>query len=75
MSICDNTTVNHETPLKLQSKRKIKTCRNACKNTFNDPRIRRSTGVLYKKKYRGTSHQWRSNVTCRPWIFARTAAL
>ena len=64
MSICDNTTVNQETPLKLQSIRKTKTCRNACKKTFNDPRIRRSTAVLYKKStavpvtvlknYRGT---------------------
>ena len=49
MSICDNTTVNQETPLNLQSKKKKKTCRNACKKTFNDPRIRRSTAVLYKK--------------------------
>ena len=49
MSICDNTTVNQETALKLQSKRKIKTCRNACKKTFNDPRIRWSTAVLCKK--------------------------
>ena len=24
------------------------------KKTFNDPKIRRSTAVLYKKKYRGT---------------------
>ena len=31
MSICDNTTVNQETLLKLQSIRKTKTCRNACK--------------------------------------------
>ena len=61
MSICDNTTVNQETTLKLQSKRKIKTCRNACKKTFNNPRIRRSTGTRYQfpkvpvlKKYRGT---------------------
>ena len=46
MSICDNTTVNEETPLKLQLIRKIKTCRNACKKTFNDLRIRRSTAVL-----------------------------
>ena len=49
MSICDNATVNQDTPLKLQSIRKIKTCRNACKKTFNYPRIRRSTAVLYKK--------------------------
>ena len=49
MSICDNTTVNQETPLKLQSIRKIKTCRNACKKIFNDPRIRRNTAVLFKK--------------------------
>ena len=49
MSICDNTTVNQETTLKLQSIRKTKTCRNACKKTFNDPKIRRSTAVLYKK--------------------------
>ena len=56
MSICDNTTVNQETPLELQSIRKIKTYRNACKKTFNDPRIRRSTAVPYKKKYRGTAH-------------------
>ena len=52
MSICDNTTVNQETPLKLQSIRKIKTSRNTCKKTFNDPRIRRSTAVLYKKSTR-----------------------
>ena len=31
MSICDNTTVNQETSLKLQSIRKIKACRNVCK--------------------------------------------
>ena len=31
MSICDNTTVNQETTLKLQSIRKTKTYRNACK--------------------------------------------
>ena len=31
MSICDNTTINQETPLKLQSRRKIKTYCNACK--------------------------------------------
>ena len=49
MSICDNTTVNQETTLKLQSIRKTKTCRDACKKTFNDPRIRRITAVLYKK--------------------------
>ena len=49
MSICDNTTVNQETTLKLQSIRKTQTCRNACKKTFNDPKIRRSTAVLYKK--------------------------
>ena len=49
MSICDNATVNQETPLKLQSIRKIKTCRNACKKTFNDPGIRRNIAVLYKK--------------------------
>ena len=49
MSICDNTTVNPETTLKLQSIRKTKTCRNACKKTFNDPKIRHSTAVLYKK--------------------------
>ena len=49
MSICDNTTVNQETRLKLQSIRKTKTCCNACKKTFKDPRIRRSTAVLYKK--------------------------
>ena len=54
MSICGNTTVNQETTLKLQSIRKTKTCRNACKKTFNDPKIRRSTAVFYKKKYRGT---------------------
>ena len=61
MSIFDNTTVNQETPLKLQSTRKIKTCRSACKKTFNDPRIRRSTAepvptvpVTILKKYRGT---------------------
>ena len=46
MSICDNITVNQETTLKLQSIRKAKTCRNACKKTFNDPKIRRSTAVL-----------------------------
>ena len=47
MSICNNTTVNQETTLKLQSIRKTKTCRNACKKkTFNDPKIRRSTAVL-----------------------------
>ena len=50
MSICDNTTVNQETTLKLQSIRKTKTCRNAYKKTFNDPKIRRSTAILYKKK-------------------------
>ena len=63
---CDNTIVNQETSLKLQSKQKIKTCRNACKKTFNDPRIRRSTAVLYKKStavtvlknYRDTAHHW-----------------
>ena len=49
MSICDNTTVNQETPLKLQPKRKIKTCRNACKKTFNDPRIRWNTAVFIEK--------------------------
>ena len=49
MSICDNTTVNQEAPLKLQLIRKTKTCRNACKKIFNDPRIRWSTAVLYKK--------------------------
>ena len=32
--------------MKLQSIRKTKTCRNACKKTFNDPKIRRSTAVL-----------------------------
>ena len=32
MSICDNTTINQETPLKLQSIRKAK-------KTFSDPRI------------------------------------
>ena len=61
MSICDYTTVDQETTLKLQSIRKTKTCRNACKKTFNDPKIRRSAAVLYKKstavpvlkKYRG----------------------
>ena len=37
MSICDNTTVNQETPLKLRSIRKTKTRRNACKKTFNGP--------------------------------------
>ena len=31
MSICDNTTVNQETTLKLQSIRKTKICRNASK--------------------------------------------
>ena len=62
MSICDNTTVNQETLLKLQSIRKTKTCPNACKKNFNDLRIRRSTAVLYKKKVtvlkkdRGTAH-------------------
>ena len=35
MSICDNTTVNQETPLKLQSIRKTKTCRNACKKKLS----------------------------------------
>ena len=54
MSICDNTTVNQETTLKLQSIRKTKTYRNACKKTFNDPKIRRSTAVLYKKSTDGT---------------------
>ena len=49
MSICDNTTVNKETPLKLQSIRKAKTCRNACKKTFNEPGIRQSAAVHYKK--------------------------
>ena len=39
MSNCDNTTINQETPLKLQSIRKTKTCRNACIKTFNDPRV------------------------------------
>ena len=48
MSICDNTTVNQEIPLKLQSIRKTKIHRNACKKTFNDPKIRRST--KYTKK-------------------------
>ena len=74
MSICDNrpTTVNQETPLKLQLIRKTKTCRNACKKTFNDTKIRRSTAVLYKKVLQylvpstdgtgtlvhGTAHHW-----------------
>ena len=49
MSICDNIIVNQETSLKLQSIRKTKTRRNACEKTFNDPRIRRSIAVLYKK--------------------------
>ena len=49
MSICDNTTVNEETTLKLQSIRKTKISRNGCKTTFNDPRIRWGTVVLYKK--------------------------
>ena len=35
MSICDNTTVNQETSLKLQSIRKTKTCRNACKKKLS----------------------------------------
>ena len=35
MSICDNTTVNQETTLKLQSIRKTKTCRNACKKKLS----------------------------------------
>ena len=41
MSICDNATVNQEIPLKLQSIRKTKTCRNSCKITFNDPKIKK----------------------------------
>ena len=42
MSICDNTTVNQETPLKLQSIRKTKTCcivAMLTKKTSNDPKI------------------------------------
>ena len=35
MSICDNTAVNQETPFKLQSIRKTKTCRNACKKKLS----------------------------------------
>ena len=49
MSICYNTTLNQKTPLKLQSIRKTKTYRNACKKTFNVPKIRPSTEVHYKK--------------------------
>ena len=58
MSFCDNTTgtINQETLLKLQSIRKTKTCSNPCKKTFNDPRIRRSTAVLYEKSTDGTAH-------------------
>ena len=62
MSICDNTIVNQETSLKLQSIRKTKTCRNACKKIFNDPRIRWSTAVLYKKKYRGTGTRYQVTI-------------
>ena len=58
MSIGDNTTVNQETLLKLQSIRKTKTCRNACKKTFNDPRITRyevpTVPVTVLKNYRDT---------------------
>ena len=58
MSFRDNTTVNQENTLKLQSIRKTKTYRNACKKTFNDPKIRRSIVVLYKKVPRtGTRYQ------------------
>ena len=66
MSICDNTPVNQETPLKLQSIRKIKTYDNACKKTFNDPRIRRSTAVLYKKSTAVLPTTANCNVPCRP---------
>ena len=52
--MCDNTSVNQKTPLKLQSIRKTKNCRNACKKTFNGPRIRWNTAVPVLKKYRGT---------------------
>ena len=58
MSICDNTTVNQETTLKLQSIRKTKTCRNPCKKTFNDPKIRRNIAAFYKKKYCGTGTRY-----------------
>ena len=53
MSICNNTTVNQETTLKLQSIRKTKTCCNACKKTFNDSKL---DGVprYFTKKYCGT---------------------
>ena len=62
----DNTTVNQEPPLKLQSIRKIKTCRIACKKTFNDPRIRRSTAVLYKKSTAVHRYQYRYQVSRVP---------
>ena len=45
MSICDNTTVNQETTLKLQQKHVAM----LAKKTSNDPKIRRSTVVPYKK--------------------------
>ena len=71
MSICDNTTVNQETPLKLQSIRKIKTCRNTCKKLLMTleldgvPRyfIKKSTTVPVTviKKYRGTVPRY-----CKP---------
>ena len=34
LAIFDNTTVNQETPLKLQSIRQTRTYRNACKKNF-----------------------------------------
>ena len=42
MSICDNTTVNQETTLKLQTIRKTKISCKACRKTFNEPKIKRS---------------------------------
>ena len=69
MSICDNTTVNQETLLKLQSIGK-KTCRNAYKKKLlmtleldRVSRYRYSVPVTVLKRYRGTlvhatAHHW-----------------
>ena len=58
MSVCDNTTVNQETPLKLQSKRKTKHVAMLAKKLLMTLELDRVPRYFIKKKYRDTGTQY-----------------